>query len=114
MAPMVSEEEDSTGCERALEQAERGRGRVEPNPLVGAVLVKDEQLARQLVITSGSVGRMRRSSRSSEQEAKRRGPHFMSRSSRAAISAKPPRAPRPFLRPASGGWSRPCAIRFPR
>src|SRR5439155_20605695 len=30
--------------QRALELAERGRGYVEPNPLVGAVLVRDDQL----------------------------------------------------------------------
>ena len=44
MARMVSKEEDIPWMKCALEQAERGRGRVEPNPLVGAVLVKDECL----------------------------------------------------------------------
>src|SRR5271157_4451900 len=32
-----------TWMRRALELAERGRGHVEPNPLVGAVLVRDDQ-----------------------------------------------------------------------
>ncbi len=44
MAPTVSEEADIPWMKCALEQAERGRGRVEPNPLVGAVLMKDERL----------------------------------------------------------------------
>jgi diaminohydroxyphosphoribosylaminopyrimidine deaminase/5-amino-6-(5-phosphoribosylamino)uracil reductase len=41
VAPMVSKEEDIPWMKCALAEAERGRGRVEPNPLVGAVLVKD-------------------------------------------------------------------------
>src|SRR5882724_1815192 len=32
---------DGTHLRRALELAERGRGRVSPNPLVGAVIVRD-------------------------------------------------------------------------
>ena len=35
---------DETWMHRALELAERGRGYVEPNPLVGAVVVRDGQL----------------------------------------------------------------------
>src|SRR5437016_1235939 len=35
---------DETWMVRALELAERGRGHVEPNPLVGAVLVRDGKL----------------------------------------------------------------------
>jgi diaminohydroxyphosphoribosylaminopyrimidine deaminase / 5-amino-6-(5-phosphoribosylamino)uracil reductase len=35
---------DEVWMRRALELAERGRGWVEPNPLVGAVVVRDEQL----------------------------------------------------------------------
>jgi diaminohydroxyphosphoribosylaminopyrimidine deaminase/5-amino-6-(5-phosphoribosylamino)uracil reductase len=35
---------DETWMRRALELAERGRGHVEPNPLVGAVIVRDGQL----------------------------------------------------------------------
>jgi diaminohydroxyphosphoribosylaminopyrimidine deaminase / 5-amino-6-(5-phosphoribosylamino)uracil reductase len=34
-------DEDRTALRRALDLAERGRGRVSPNPLVGAVLVRD-------------------------------------------------------------------------
>ena len=37
-------ETDKTWMRRALELAERGRGHVEPNPLVGAVVVRDGQL----------------------------------------------------------------------
>src|SRR5207253_11456155 len=35
---------ESRWMQRALELAERGRGYVEPNPLVGAVLVRDGQM----------------------------------------------------------------------
>jgi diaminohydroxyphosphoribosylaminopyrimidine deaminase/5-amino-6-(5-phosphoribosylamino)uracil reductase len=35
---------DQTWMRRALELAERGRGYVEPNPLVGAVIVRDDQI----------------------------------------------------------------------
>src|SRR5437764_9778363 len=35
---------DAAWMARALELAERGRGHVEPNPLVGAVVVRDGQL----------------------------------------------------------------------
>src|SRR6266446_1195998 len=35
---------ESLWMRRALELAERGRGHVEPNPLVGAVIVRDGQL----------------------------------------------------------------------
>src|SRR4051794_41931279 len=38
-------ETDATHLARAIELAERGRGRVSPNPLVGAVLVKDGEVA---------------------------------------------------------------------
>src|SRR3989440_252643 len=39
---MVSTERESTYLRRALELAEGGRGRVSPNPLVGAVLVRED------------------------------------------------------------------------
>src|SRR5436190_3276051 len=37
-------EADRVWMRRALELAERGRGYVEPNPLVGAVVVRDDQI----------------------------------------------------------------------
>ncbi|MGH7222586.1 MAG: bifunctional diaminohydroxyphosphoribosylaminopyrimidine deaminase/5-amino-6-(5-phosphoribosylamino)uracil reductase RibD, partial [Gemmataceae bacterium] len=37
-------ETDNLWMRRALELAERGRGYVEPNPLVGAVVVRDGQI----------------------------------------------------------------------
>src|SRR3954452_3385645 len=37
----VGTEQDSSHLRRALELAEGGRGRVSPNPLVGAVIVRD-------------------------------------------------------------------------
>jgi diaminohydroxyphosphoribosylaminopyrimidine deaminase/5-amino-6-(5-phosphoribosylamino)uracil reductase len=36
--------DDGQWLKRALQLAERGRGHVEPNPLVGAVIVRDRQL----------------------------------------------------------------------
>jgi diaminohydroxyphosphoribosylaminopyrimidine deaminase/5-amino-6-(5-phosphoribosylamino)uracil reductase len=39
--PFVSEEVDAQWMRAALSEAASGRGRVEPNPLVGAVIVKD-------------------------------------------------------------------------
>jgi diaminohydroxyphosphoribosylaminopyrimidine deaminase / 5-amino-6-(5-phosphoribosylamino)uracil reductase len=40
----VGTEQDASFLRRALELAEGGRGRVSPNPLVGAVLVRDEDV----------------------------------------------------------------------
>jgi len=40
----VGTEQDAPHLRRALELAEGGRGRVSPNPLVGAVLVRDDQV----------------------------------------------------------------------
>jgi diaminohydroxyphosphoribosylaminopyrimidine deaminase/5-amino-6-(5-phosphoribosylamino)uracil reductase len=42
--PAVISETDRLHLERALELAERGRGRVSPNPLVGAVIVRDGEV----------------------------------------------------------------------
>jgi diaminohydroxyphosphoribosylaminopyrimidine deaminase / 5-amino-6-(5-phosphoribosylamino)uracil reductase len=41
VAPIVPEDEDVRWMQLALQEAELGRGRVEPNPLVGAVVVND-------------------------------------------------------------------------
>ena len=40
----VATEQDRVQLRRALELAEGGRGRVSPNPLVGAVLVRDGEV----------------------------------------------------------------------
>jgi diaminohydroxyphosphoribosylaminopyrimidine deaminase/5-amino-6-(5-phosphoribosylamino)uracil reductase len=40
----VSTEQDAPHLRRALELAEGGRGRVSPNPMVGAVLVRDDEV----------------------------------------------------------------------
>ena len=40
----VSTEQEASHLRRALELAEGGRGRVSPNPLVGAVLVRDGEV----------------------------------------------------------------------
>src|SRR3954466_11073270 len=40
----VSTEQDASHLRRALELAEGGRGRVSPNPMVGAVLVRDQEV----------------------------------------------------------------------
>ena len=42
--PTVSTEQEASHLRRALELAEQGRGRVSPNPLVGAVLVRDGEV----------------------------------------------------------------------
>ena len=42
--PSVVTIEDRVHLRRALELAEGGRGRVSPNPLVGAVLVRDGEV----------------------------------------------------------------------
>ena len=42
--PAVVTEQDRVHLRRALELAEGGRGRVSPNPLVGAVLVRDGEV----------------------------------------------------------------------
>src|SRR3954451_2812504 len=43
----VGTEQDSSHLQRALELAEGGRGRVSPNPLVGAVIVRDGRIIRE-------------------------------------------------------------------
>ena len=42
--PAAVTEQDRVHLRRALELAEGGRGRVSPNPLVGAVLVRDGEV----------------------------------------------------------------------
>ena len=42
--PAVVTEQDRLHLQRALELAEGGRGRVSPNPLVGAVIVRDGEV----------------------------------------------------------------------
>jgi diaminohydroxyphosphoribosylaminopyrimidine deaminase/5-amino-6-(5-phosphoribosylamino)uracil reductase len=42
--PTVGTEQDASHLRRALELAEGGRGQVSPNPMVGAVLVRDDQV----------------------------------------------------------------------
>jgi diaminohydroxyphosphoribosylaminopyrimidine deaminase / 5-amino-6-(5-phosphoribosylamino)uracil reductase len=42
--PTVSTEQDAPHLRRALELAEGGRGRVSPNPMVGAVLARDDEV----------------------------------------------------------------------
>jgi diaminohydroxyphosphoribosylaminopyrimidine deaminase / 5-amino-6-(5-phosphoribosylamino)uracil reductase len=42
--PTVGTEQDASWLRRALELAEAGRGRVSPNPMVGAVLVRDGEV----------------------------------------------------------------------
>lgn len=45
MGRVLRENEDVHWMRRALQEAERGRGRVEPNPLVGSVVIRDGELA---------------------------------------------------------------------
>ena len=44
MATDVDVERDARFMRRALDLAERGRGLTSPNPMVGAVVVSDEQI----------------------------------------------------------------------
>ena len=44
MSTTVDVELDARFMRRALELAERGRGLTSPNPMVGAVIVSDEQI----------------------------------------------------------------------
>ena len=53
---MITSDADEKYMALALELAEKGRGKVEPNPMVGAVLVKNGER----VITRSLEERMRR------------------------------------------------------
>ena len=93
-------------------RARAGPGRAQPARRRGRG--EGGSLQSAAVIMSDSAGRTPRSSRSSEPASEPPGPRFMSRSSPAAISARPRPARRPFSPPASCELSPPCAIRFPR
>ena len=79
---------------RALELAEHGRGHVEPNPLVGAVLVRDGE-----IVGEGwhqKFGQAHAEINALAQAAGcARGRRSMSRWSRAAITARRRPAPTP-------------------
>ena len=59
---MTTCEQDQHWMHRALELARSGQGHVEPNPLVGCVLVKDQQL----VASGGDVAAVRALARQGE------------------------------------------------
>ena len=99
---------DEAWMRRALELAERGRGHVEPNPLVGAVVVRDGQVvgegwhqrygeahAEVNALAAAGDGRPRRRPSTSPW-------------SRAATTARRPPAPTPCCAPASAAWWPPC------
>ncbi len=91
---------------RALELAERGRGAVEPNPLVGAVLVRDGRAV-------GEGWHQRYGQAHAEVNALTAagadgaGPCFTSRWSRAVTTARRRPAPTRSCGPASRAWSPP-------
>ena len=112
MEPILAENEDVHWMRLALAEAARGRGSVEPNPLVGAVVVREGRLVglghherfggpHAEVVALGQAGAA---------AAER---HFTSRSSRVAISARRLPAPTRFLPPGSRGSSWRCRDPFP-
>ena len=86
-------EHDSAHLRAALELAERGRGRVSPNPLVGAVLVRDGE-----VIGEGHPRRARRAARRARRARRRPRPR---RGPRRRDPLRDARALRPRGPPAS-------------
>ena len=97
---------------RAVELAERGLGKVSPNPLVGAVLVRDGE-----VLGEGWHDRLRRPARRGRGHPRRRAgptcaaPRSTSRSSPAATTASRRPAPTRSSRPASAASSSPPTTR---
>ena len=97
---------DSDFMARALALAERGRGAVEPNPLVGAAVVRDGA-----IVGEGWHQRYGQAARRGQRpgRGRRGGPRrrrCTSRWSRAATTARRRPAPTPSCAPASGGSSR--------
>ena len=95
---------DETYMRRALELAEKGAGWVSPNPLVGAVIVKDEE-----IIGEGYRRTVRTAACGAEcagtlYQISQRSNHFMSHWSRAATTENSRRVPMPCLLPESAGW----------
>ena len=102
--PTVSTEQDAPHLRRALELAEGGRGRVSPNPLVGAVLVRDgpDRSARASTPSSAaSTPSGRRSKRLATAARTRRDRPSTSPSSPAPTPAASRPAPRRSSRRAS-------------
>ena len=94
---------DETYMRRALELAEKGAGWVSPNPLVGAVIVKDEEIIGE-DITNGTDSCMRSGMRWHTVPNLPKGQPFMSHWSRAATTENSRRVPMPCLPPESAGW----------
>ena len=89
---------DETYMRRALELAEKGAGWVSPNPLVGAVIVKDEE-----IIGEGYHERYGQLHADIVPNLPK-GQPFMSHWSRAATTENSRRVPMPCLLPESAGW----------
>ncbi len=92
--------EDVQWMRRALAEAAKGRGTVEPNPTVGAVVVRDDSLVAA-GHTSDSAEPTPRSTLSMKRVKVLAGPHSTSRSSRVAISARRRRARTRYWPPGS-------------
>ena len=87
----------------ALELARRGMGWTSPNPMVGAVLVKDGQIIGQGWHTRyGALHAEREALKSCTQSPQVR--HCTLPWSPAATTAASRPAPRPFWMPGSPGW----------
>ena len=102
----LATEIDHRHLARAIELAEQGRGHVSPNPLVGAVIGRDDAVIaegfhRAAGEPHAEVEAIRSAGRTRTSTARR----CTSRSSRAAITAEPGRAPTRSSRPESRGSS---------
>ena len=104
---------DTFFMRRALAEAERGRGAVEPNPMVGAVVVRDGRVVGvgHHARFGGPHAEVVALGRPATRPAGRRS---TSRSNRAATTARPRPAPTPSSPPGSPGSSPRCATRSPR
>ena len=103
---------DETWMQRALALAEQGRGHVEPNPLVGAVIVRDGQVVGE---AGTEIRRCECRGRLPAAAARTRRPRpLYVATGHAATTARRRRAPMPSSRPGSRASSWRCKIRFPR
>ena len=98
----VSTEQDASHLRRALELAEGGRGRVSPNPLVGAVIVRDGE-----VIGEGFHAELGRAACRARRDRGLPAPAARTRPARPSTSRSSPAPTRAASRPAPRRSSRP-------
>ena len=102
---IFAENEDVQWMRRALAEAARGLGSVEPNPLVGAVVVRDGQLVGAGHHERFGGPHAEINALAMAGDVAHAGRRSTSRSSRVAISARRLRAPMRFSPPGSPAWS---------